>query len=70
MLKRHKSRVHIANFEEGNRSAQVSLEFEITTEKEITFKKRFFRGLIFILFLPIVLPFKIIWYFLKNVVND
>lgn len=70
MLKRQKSRVHIANFEEGNRTAQLSLEFVINSEIKQPLKRRLVRGLVVAIFLPIILPLKVIWYVIRNVTND
>lgn len=71
MLKRpHKSKVHIANFEEGRRSAQVSLEFDIDCHDEIEVKTSFLRLVFRIILFPVTLPFKILWYVVKDVVKE
>jgi hypothetical protein len=68
--KRSKTKVHIANFEEGDRNAQVSIEFDSTVKTQRPLGYQLAIGLIKLLLFPFLLPFKIIWYILKNIVSE
>ena len=67
---RSKTKVHIANFEEGDRNAQVSIEFDSPVKTERPLGYQLAIGLIKLLAFPFLLPFKIIWYILKNIVSE
>ena len=68
--KRSKTKVHIANFEEGDRNAQVSIEFDSPVKTGRPLGYQLAIGLIKLLLFPFLLPFKIIWYILKNIVSE
>lgn len=70
MLKRSRSRVHIASFEEGKRSAQVTLEFDASEEVQLSLRKRVLKYAFIIVLFPIFFPIRVIWYIVKNIIND
>ena len=61
-----KTKVHIAEFEQGQRRASVTLEFDGAANSKINYVHLMLK----ILFFPIFFPIKLIWLILKNIVND
>ena len=63
---RRKDKIHIAEFEQDQRKVSVSVEFDAGPKSK---RSGIILLLKFILF-PILLPFRIIWFFIRNIIND
>lgn len=61
-----KTKVHIAQFEQDQRRATISMEFDAAHEKKLNWILLFLKILLF----PVIFPLKAIWFFLKNIINE
>jgi len=70
LRKKNRKDAHVVEFEEGGRKARVI--FELNTQKNSVVSLIIGIPLLLlkIIFFPIILPLKLIWFLFRNTIND